>query len=421
MRRVFNLGENQIMKRNIVCLIMMVLASSMSLELNITSSRNLQQAIANVSVLPSPIYARAGQQVMVDLNVSDVANLLAYDISIWYANSFANATAVVRPVGHFLEPSNPANEFVVKWEIKNDYNATHGRIWLGYTLLAPEVGRSGSGILARVTFLIKTGGSSHIVLNDYPGINGPVKLAGDDTLPISHTATDGVIIVGPSLNVGRVPDSPSYRDQVTVTVHVEGLREGDIQTVILSHSYSSTDGSGATNNTMVSSGGNMYTANIPPYPYSTFVEYKVYLLDKWGFWSISEVYDYVVIDNVPPGISVVTVSPSRILKANITESANASGVDRAYFSFKAAKWNWWNTTMDFDTKTGLWTVTLPLEPSFMNQTLNYVITAYDKAGNSAFVLSIIQPSAWWLADINADGRIDIFDIAIVALHFGEAG
>jgi len=406
------------MKRIMADLVIMIMVGCIFLELSLTSS-SFQQALANVSVLPMPIYSIPGQQVIVDVNISDVTNLLAYDISIWYQNSFANATAVVRPIGHFLEPDNPANEFVVKWEIKNDYNATHGRIWLSYTLLAPEVGRSGSGILARMTFLIKTGGSSHIVLNDYPGRDGPVKLAGADTFPIPHTATDGVIIVGPSLDVGRVPDSPSYRDYVTVTVFVIGLEEGDIQTVILFHSYSSVNGSGATNNTMVSIGGNTYAANIPQYPYLASVGYKVYLMDNWGHWSISNAYNYVVIDNIPPQISFVTNSSSRILKANITEPANASGVDRAYFSLEVAEGDWWNTTMGFDGNTGLWTVTIPFESSFVNQTLECVITAYDRAGNSASLSSVVQPSAWWAADINSDNCVDIFDIVTVAVAFGS--
>src|SRR4030065_1744408 len=138
-------GDSLSMKQTMANVIMMIMVGCIFLELSLTSS-SFQQALANVSVLPMPIYSIPGQQVTVDVNISDVTNLLAYDISIWYQNSFTNATAVVRPIGHFLEPDNPANEFVVKWEIKNDYNATHGRIWLSYPLLAPEVGRSGRGI-----------------------------------------------------------------------------------------------------------------------------------------------------------------------------------------------------------------------------------------------------------------------------------
>jgi len=411
-------GDNPTMKQIMAGLIMMILTACICLELSLTTS-SFQQALANVSVLPRPVYSNPGQQVTVDVNISDIANLFAYDTSVWYQNYFVNATAVIRPVGHFLEPSNPANELVLKWEIKNDYNATHGRIWLSYTLLAPEAGRSGSGILARITFLIKTGGSSHIVLNDYPGRDGPVKLAGADTLPIPHTATDGMLITGPSLGVSRVPDSPSYRDHVTVTVLVTGLEEGDVQAIILSHSYSSVNGSGVANSTMISTGGNTYTANIPQYPYSVSVGYKVYLVDDWGYWSVSNAYNYAVIDNIPPQISLVTNSSSRILKANITEPANASGVDKAYFSLKMDEWNWWNTTMNFDINTRLWTVTIPFEPSFVNQTLDCVITARDRAGNNASTSSVVQPSAWWGADINSDSCVDIFDLVPVAVAFSS--
>ena len=122
-----------------------------------------------------------GNNITLTLNVTDVVNLYAYEFKIYYKNNVLNATKTVRPPGHFLEPIDPANQFVPKSEIKNNFNATHGRIWLSYTLLAPEVARSGSGTLVQITFMIIGVDSTPITLED-------TKLADDAGLPIAHVA-----------------------------------------------------------------------------------------------------------------------------------------------------------------------------------------------------------------------------------------
>ncbi len=176
------------------------------------SSKMGPGAVANVAIKPPTINTPVGTVFTVDLNISDVADLFAYEIKIWYLNAVINATNVARPSGHFLEPQfDPSNYFVPRWEIKNNYNATHGRIWLAFTLLAPENGRTGVGILARLTFKGLATGSSPIVLNNYPGANGPVILSSSYALPIQHTAADGMAIIGsfPSATLIRFSLTPN--------------------------------------------------------------------------------------------------------------------------------------------------------------------------------------------------------------------
>jgi hypothetical protein len=155
-----------------------------------------------VAILPSSVTISApGETVTVDLNITDVTNLYGYEIKIWYLNSIVNATAVTRPSGHFLEPTiDPNNFYSPKWEIKNDYNTTHGRIWIAYTLLAPESARSGSGILAKITFKGLSEGSTPVILNNYPGAQGPVKLSDNQAQPIPHVAQDGSVTVIPEFS-----------------------------------------------------------------------------------------------------------------------------------------------------------------------------------------------------------------------------
>src|SRR4030042_3862233 len=163
--------------------------------------------ITNVAILPATItIPSVGAEESADLNITDVTNLYAYEIMIWFDKFVVNATNVTRPAGHFMEPQiDPGNQFVLAWQINNNFNATHGRIYLGFTLLNPEVARNGSGILARIFFKGLTINSTTIVLNDYPGELGPVKLGGREGLEvtkIAHTATGGSINVVPEFPVG---------------------------------------------------------------------------------------------------------------------------------------------------------------------------------------------------------------------------
>ena len=161
-----------------------------------------------VSILPTSVtISNPGETITVDLNVTDVTNLYGYEIKIWYLNNIVNVTNVVRPPGHFLEPiggENETNKFVAKWEIKNNYNTTHGRVWISYTLLAPQPAKTGSGILAKITFIGLSVGSTPVILNNYPGNAGPVKLADNTASPIPHTAQDGSVTVIPEFPLTTV-------------------------------------------------------------------------------------------------------------------------------------------------------------------------------------------------------------------------
>ena len=153
-----------------------------------------------VSVLPAIVdIAAVGQTQSVDINITDVMLMYAYEIKIWYLNSFVNTTVanVVRPTGHLLTPEDPTKEFVAAWTVNNAFNATHGRIHVAYSMLAPEFPRNGTGILVRITFTGVAVGSTEVVLANYPGANGPVKISDNEAIGITHTVSNGTINVIP--------------------------------------------------------------------------------------------------------------------------------------------------------------------------------------------------------------------------------
>lgn len=122
----------------------------------------------------------AGSNITLTLAVTGVADLFGYELKIYYNNTVLSTTRLTRPEGNFLEPRmNQGNQFIPKWETKNDFNATHGRIWLSLTLLSPETSRSGSGPLTRITFQILNTGDTAITMEE-------TKLADKSGNAITH-------------------------------------------------------------------------------------------------------------------------------------------------------------------------------------------------------------------------------------------
>src|SRR4030042_2862034 len=60
-----------------------------------------------------------GNTITLTAKVLDITDLYAYEFKIYYNSTLLNATSAVRPVGHFLEPSDPGSQFIPKWELKN--------------------------------------------------------------------------------------------------------------------------------------------------------------------------------------------------------------------------------------------------------------------------------------------------------------
>lgn len=145
-------------------------------------------ATATLSLEPSSIVDELlipPKNITLSLKIAEVSDLFAYEIKVYYSNSILNCAKVIRPAGHFLEPQiDPNSFFVAKWEIKNDFNATHGRIWISYTMFSPEQGKAGNGTLAQITFRIQGAGSTPIDLTD-------TKLVTPLAEEIPHTQVDG--------------------------------------------------------------------------------------------------------------------------------------------------------------------------------------------------------------------------------------
>ena len=156
-----------------------------------------------VSVEPATVdIAAVGQTQTVDINITDVTNLYGYEIKIWYLNAYVNTTAgnVTRPAGHFMGTDDPAEFFLPSWAVNNAFNATWGRIFVGFTLLGPPtMAKNGSGMLLRINFTGVGVGLTPIVLANYPGWEGPIALSDNTGAKIPHTVSNGAINVIPEI------------------------------------------------------------------------------------------------------------------------------------------------------------------------------------------------------------------------------
>jgi hypothetical protein len=124
------------------------------------------------------------QTFSITVKIFNVTNLYGYDFQLFYDTTILNGTTLTIPSNHFLKPVDPSKLFIVKQVIEDDYNSTHGRVWVAMTLINPEPSKTGSGILVTVTFKVTGIGSCALDLYN-------TKLSDPDAKKIDHTAEDG--------------------------------------------------------------------------------------------------------------------------------------------------------------------------------------------------------------------------------------
>lgn len=133
-----------------------------------------------------------GDTFTVDVKVLEVTNLYAYEFRLQFEYAKLQLMSAVRPVGHFLEPVlDPLSFFVPVWKTNESLAGAWQVAHFGYTLLAPEVAVSGSGLLVTLTFKILVApdafsGDINTVFDLFD-----TKLADNGANVIAHDAVDG--------------------------------------------------------------------------------------------------------------------------------------------------------------------------------------------------------------------------------------
>jgi len=136
----------------------------------------------------SQIVGAVGDSYTVNVSISDVSSLYGYELKLYYNSTLMNGTQAIE--GPFLK-SGGGQTFFYTVNFTDNYNSTHGLLYIACTLTGNLSGVSGSGVLATAKFeALALGNSSLLHLAD-------VKASDPNSSAISHEDSDGSVTVLP--------------------------------------------------------------------------------------------------------------------------------------------------------------------------------------------------------------------------------
>ncbi|MFQ6074133.1 MAG: PKD domain-containing protein, partial [Candidatus Bathyarchaeia archaeon] len=178
------------------------------------------------------------------------------------------------------------------------------------------------------------------------------------------------------ISVFRVPEEPNYDEYVRILASVIDI-EGEVELVILGYSTNSIDW---TNQTMTFNPDiGFYTAEIPPQPYNTTVNYKVYASDNNGNWNVSKTYTYKVADKYLPIVEIAEPTEGSYLRGlvNITVSVQEDNLVEAKLTINGTVVSSWHES---GTHVFTWNTS---SPDYPDATYTIKLSALDEAGHWA--------------------------------------
>ncbi len=152
-------------------------------------SRAAAEAATSVSLEPASSTVDMGEEALVTIQVTDVADLYGADVRISFD------PALIEVIGSKIEPGTmPYPDF----QVKNQVNNSAGTIWYAVTQINPREPVSGSGVMAQFTVRGKAPGTSALTFTN-------CQLVTRAGVAIPVTVTGGSVIV---TNQG-VPPTPT--------------------------------------------------------------------------------------------------------------------------------------------------------------------------------------------------------------------
>jgi hypothetical protein len=199
----------------VIILLLTVLSSTTFPFIGVMGNNN-----TSVQLDPSTItIPEIGKTFSVNATITNVTGICAWDIELYYRNSIlicidANEGPFLQTGGNTMWAQN----------ITNTYNSTHGRVFIGCSLLGQVPGVNGSGVLAAITFQTQDGGDTLLHFD-----STRLYDCGMPPQPIEHKAIDGSVHVG--IHEVAVTDIVPYKTVITpgcsvnITLTVENQGE----------------------------------------------------------------------------------------------------------------------------------------------------------------------------------------------------
>jgi hypothetical protein len=154
------------------------------------------QPTATVYIDPPEITGiTRGESFNIDFSVSDVSDLFGWQVPVFFLSRVINVVDVQE--GPFL--ANLGSTYFVEGTVTNNFNATHGVVWLACTLMGVDHGADGSGILATVNFIVVGVGETPLRIGGGPVPYNITKLRDSSPMGgqlIPHTTIGGYVRVG---------------------------------------------------------------------------------------------------------------------------------------------------------------------------------------------------------------------------------
>ena len=144
--------------------------------------------------------------------------MCSWEFKLFYKNNILSGTKIME--GPFLK--SRGETFFWIQNFTDNYNATHGIIWVACTRLWTGPGVNGSGVLATINFKAIGGGTTILHLTD--------TILGNSTAqPIPHTTQDGQVnVLGGdiailNLEISKTIIGQGYPANITITVENQGV------------------------------------------------------------------------------------------------------------------------------------------------------------------------------------------------------
>jgi predicted nuclease with TOPRIM domain len=176
-----------------------------------------------VYVNPQYNSARVNHIFSINITVANVSSpgLWAYELRLYYNNSLIEPISAHIPEDHFLKPTlSPSNILIID---NGKINQTEGTVSFAVSLMGSEPGKTGSGTLANITFVVITSGKSNLTIGGYITPEPKFVDGNGDAIPsCSYTINHGLVECLPP-PPPPIPPPPPTPGKQTLTFNFMGI------------------------------------------------------------------------------------------------------------------------------------------------------------------------------------------------------
>ena len=168
----------------------LLICASLLLALSLIYIPSTMATDTKVYVDPASITIHPAEMFSVNICISNVVGLFGWQVALYYRNYVV--TAVTAFEGTFL--NSTGTTVFAGPALADDWNATHGRIMFGCSLIGEVPGASGSGMLATIKFAFTGAGGTVLKIGT---LSDGSYLLDPNLEEISFEAEDGYVTSGP--------------------------------------------------------------------------------------------------------------------------------------------------------------------------------------------------------------------------------